>query len=95
MNFQVDNFSAITQISRISLLKSNTLSPLTFPESGNTKPHLLLTNGFFTFIHLGFASSQDFVLSVRVDQRHFSAKYSAYLSIPQHASALSWSRRDT
>ncbi|EEW5233671.1 hypothetical protein D8K31_27625 [Escherichia coli] len=48
----------------------------------------------FTFIHLGFASSQDFVLSVRVGQRHFSAKYSAYLSIPQHASALSWSRRD-
>ncbi|MCM4476811.1 hypothetical protein MMR68_24020, partial [Escherichia coli] len=54
----------------------------------NTKPRLLPTNGFFTFIHLGFASSQDFVLSVRVGQRHFSAKYSAYLSIPQHASAL-------
>ncbi|EFN7326125.1 hypothetical protein EFV10_24050 [Escherichia coli] len=61
----------------------------------NTKPRLLPTNGVFTFIHLGFASSQDFVLSVRVGQRHFSAKYSAYLSIPQHASALSWSRRDT
>ncbi|EPT5747070.1 hypothetical protein ACVRAH_005062, partial [Escherichia coli] len=76
----MDNFSAITRISRISLLKLNTLSPLTFPESGNTKPRLLPTNGVFTFIHLGFASSQDFVLSVRVGQRHFSAKYSAYLS---------------
>ncbi|MDI4343182.1 hypothetical protein E7V34_24755 [Escherichia coli] len=77
------------------MLKSNTLSPLTFPESGNTKPRLQPTNGVFTFIHLGFASSQDFVLSVRISQRHFSTKYSAYLSIPQHASALSWSRRET
>ncbi|NYW54720.1 hypothetical protein C7B03_25710 [Escherichia coli] len=68
---------------------------MTFPESGNTKPHLLLTNGVFTFIHLVFASSQDFVLSARVSKPHFSAKYSAYLSIPQHASALSWSRRET
>ncbi|ENT8878516.1 hypothetical protein ACFGVJ_005267, partial [Escherichia coli] len=93
MYFQVDNFSAITRISRISLLKSNTLSPLTFPESGNTKPRLQPTNGVFTFIHLVFVSSQDFVLSVRVSKPHFSAKYSAYLSIPQHASALSWSRR--
>ncbi|EFA5447663.1 hypothetical protein ELT52_23695 [Escherichia coli] len=77
------------------MLKSNTLSPLTFPESGNTKPRLQPTNGVFTFIHLVFVSSQDFVLSVRVSKPHFSAKYSAYLSIPQHASALSWSRRDT
>ncbi|RFQ17976.1 hypothetical protein CRD86_21835 [Escherichia coli] len=52
-------------------------------------------NRGFTFIHLRFASSQDFVLSTHVSQRHFSAKYSAYLSMPQHASALSWSRRDT
>ncbi|HFO5314292.1 TPA: hypothetical protein ACHJ8O_005484, partial [Escherichia coli] len=78
----MDNFSAITRISRISLLKSNTLSPLTFPESGNTKPRLLPTNGVFTFIHLGFASSQDFVLSVRVGQRHFSAKYSTTCRYP-------------
>ncbi|EPU8097128.1 hypothetical protein ACV0L3_005281, partial [Escherichia coli] len=49
----------------------------------------------FTFIHLVFASSQDFVLSASVSKPHFSAKYSAYLSIPQHASALSWSRRET
>ncbi|EKH82045.1 hypothetical protein ECPA45_1738, partial [Escherichia coli PA45] len=46
-------------------------------------------------IHLHFANLQDFVLSVHVSKPHFSAKYSAYLSIPQHASALSWSRRDT
>ncbi|PSY40061.1 hypothetical protein C7B19_26865 [Escherichia coli] len=44
----------------------------------NTKPRLLPTNGVFTFIHLRFASSQDFVLSARVGQRHFSEKYSAY-----------------
>ncbi|WP_412931987.1 hypothetical protein [Escherichia coli] len=41
---------------------------------------------------LVFASSQDFVLSASVSKPHFSAKYSAYLSIPQHASALSWSQ---
>ncbi|EFH3313694.1 hypothetical protein ACTK75_004782, partial [Escherichia coli] len=64
----------------LSLLKSNTLSPLTFPESGNTKPRLVPTNGVFTFIHLRFASSQDFVLSARVAIPYFSAKYSAYLS---------------
>ncbi|MEI1456948.1 hypothetical protein, partial [Escherichia coli] len=80
----MDNFSAITRISRISLLKSNTLSPLTFPESGNTKPRLVPTNGVFTFIHLRFATSQDFMLSARVAMPYFSAKYSAYLSIPQH-----------
>ncbi|MCN2567062.1 hypothetical protein MLI04_24405, partial [Escherichia coli] len=47
----------------------------------NTKPRLVPTNGVFTFIHLRFASSQDFVLSARVAIPHFSAKYSAYLSI--------------
>ncbi|MDB7064397.1 hypothetical protein PM323_23125, partial [Escherichia coli] len=46
----------------------------------NTKPRLVPTNGVFTFIHLRFASSQDFVLSARVVIPHFSAKYSAYLS---------------
>ncbi|EOJ3477886.1 hypothetical protein ACN77D_005134, partial [Escherichia coli] len=65
------------------------ISPLPYSRSENTKPRLLPTTGVFTFIHLGFASSQDFVLSARVGQCHFSAKYSAYLSIPQHASALS------
>ncbi|EFX15726.1 hypothetical protein ECO9389_05343, partial [Escherichia coli O157:H- str. 493-89] len=65
------------------------------PYSENTKPRLRPTNGVFTFIHLVFASSQDFVLSASVSKPHFSAKYSAYLSIPQHASALSWSRRET
>ncbi|RCP64071.1 hypothetical protein CRD86_10955 [Escherichia coli] len=68
---------------------------MTFPESGNTRTPLAANKRGFTFIHLRFASSQDFVFSARVGQRHFSAKYSAYLSIPQHASALSWSRRDT
>ncbi|MDA6419007.1 hypothetical protein OSL38_28795, partial [Escherichia coli] len=37
----------------------------------NIKPRLQPTNRVFTFIHLGFASSQDFVLSARVGQRHF------------------------
>ncbi|WP_410972230.1 hypothetical protein [Escherichia coli] len=94
MNFQVDNFSAIIRISRISLLKSNTLSPLTFRIQETQNPACSQQTGF-TFIHLVFVSSQDFVLSVRVSKSHFSAKYSAYLSIPQHASALSWSRRET
>ncbi|EFA9622662.1 hypothetical protein DU286_01625 [Escherichia coli] len=77
------------------MLKSNTLSPLTFLESGNTRTPLAANKRGFTFIHLRFASSQDFVLSTHAGHCHFSAKYSAYLSIPQHASALSWSRRDT
>ncbi|WP_213058131.1 hypothetical protein, partial [Escherichia coli] len=50
-----------------------------------------MLNNCFDFIHLHFANLQDFVLSVHVSKPHFSAKYSAYLSIPQHASALSWS----
>ncbi|ERB85032.1 hypothetical protein S11_2502 [Escherichia coli B26-1] len=54
-----------------------------------------MLNNCFDFIHLHFANLQDFVLSVHVSKPHFSAEYSAFLSIPQHASALSWSRRDT
>ncbi|EOC3585365.1 hypothetical protein ACI28E_005437, partial [Escherichia coli] len=77
----------IVNLNRIRLYFS--MFSLALSKVRNTKPRLLPTNGVFTFIHLGFASSQDFVLSARVGQRHFSAKYSSYLSIPQHASALS------
>ncbi|GEI98092.1 hypothetical protein EC121427_00458 [Escherichia coli O145:H28] len=58
------------------------ISPLPYSRSENTKPRLLPTNGFFTFIHLGFTSFQDFVLSTRVGQRHFSGKYSAICRCP-------------
>ncbi|EFH2516777.1 hypothetical protein GZD87_005099, partial [Escherichia coli] len=83
----------IVNLNRIRLYFS--MFSLALSKVRNTKPRLQPTNGVFTFIHLVFVSSQDFVLSVRVSKPHFSAKYSAYLSIPQHASALSWSRRDT
>lgn len=48
----------------------------------------------FYFIHLGFTSFQDFVLSTRVGNVIFR-KIFCYLSMSQHASALSWSRRET
>ncbi|EBQ2382308.1 hypothetical protein E1944_16780 [Salmonella enterica subsp. enterica serovar Ahuza] len=59
------------------------------------KSHRFHSETVFDFIHLRLPTSQDFVLSTRVAIPHFSAEYPAYLSIPQQANALSWSRRIT
>ncbi len=69
----MDNFSAITRISRISLLKSNTFSPLAFPWAENKTPLAANKRGF-CFYSLTFCQFAEYRAIRLCEQTAFFSK---------------------